>query len=339
MAIANLQPLAYAVAYVTFFIGLTLVGLRAYCHIKFLKTWRWDDLWATAILIFIIGQQIVLHMFLYWGCGLHMDTLSPVQQYNIGVWLFVEEVVYYAVHWIIKMSFLAFYLRLSPIPTFRKLIFFGMVLNAAIFLTNTLTAFFQCVPFDEIFHPGTHPGAVCINRLALLVVPSVLNILEDVYILVLPVSTVWNLQMTTRRKVAVLSVISFGASAVIVACFRLIPLLELYGSPDVSWALGKMVIVASLEIQLAVVASNLPSMKALWLHMTSESANGSGGEQSGSKGYKLSSMERKGAGSRFASHKRGSITMMERGVMSTESEEELTRVALSTSGSKVAAEG
>ncbi|KAL5404112.1 hypothetical protein PMIN04_012655 [Paraphaeosphaeria minitans] len=332
MAMTSLQPLAYAVAYVTFFIGTTSMGLRAYCRIRFLKTWGWDDMWALAILIFSIGQQIILHMFLYWGCGLHMDTLSPVQQFNVGLWLFIEELMYYTVHFIIKMSLLTFYLRLSRSPTLRKLIFLGMSFNVAIFLTNLLSAIFQCVPFDEILHPGTHPNAVCINRLALLVAPSVLNIIEDIYILVLPISTVWNLQMTLRRRVAVLSVIGFGASAVIVACFRLIPLFELYASPDVSWILGKMVIVAALEIQLAIVASNLPAMKALWLHLTRSSTNGSG-EPSGSKGYKLSSMERKAAGSRYGSNKRGSITMLERGILSTESEEELTRMA-----SKVARE-
>lgn len=125
--------------------------------------------------------------------------------------------------------------------------------------------------------------------------------------------------MTLRRKIAVLSVIAFGASAVIVACFRLIPLLELYTSPDASWVLGKMVVVASLEIQLAVVASNLPSMKALWLHWTRASAESSGG-QSGEGGIKLGSVERRGG-------KRGSVTVLERGG-GNESEEELTRAAM-----------
>jgi hypothetical protein len=58
------------------------------------------------------------------------------------------------------------------------------------------------------------------------------NILEDFYILVLPISTVWNLQMSMRRKIAVLGVIAFGGSSVIIACFRLFPLLELSDDPD-----------------------------------------------------------------------------------------------------------
>jgi hypothetical protein len=144
--------------------------------------------------------------------------------------------------------------------------------------------------------------------------------------------------MSMRRKIAVLSVIAFGSSAVIIACFRLIPLLELNSSPDTSWVLGKMVIVAALEIQLAVIAVNLPSLKALWMRLTDGNSSGSGPSNSRQKGYKLSSMERDdtsksamggrgkqwGKGGR-SKGSRGSITRLERNITSTESEEELFR--------------
>lgn len=159
------------------------------------------------------------------------------------------------------------------------------------------------------------------------------NIFEDFYILLLPISTVWNLQMSTCRKIAVLSVIAFGSSSVIIACFRLIPLFELNSSPDTSWVLGKMVIVAALEIQFAVIAVNLPSLKALWMQYTGGSTSGSGQGNSKQKAYRLSSLERKGggnSGTRWGTGgrskgSRGSITMIERGITSTESEEELFR--------------
>jgi hypothetical protein len=149
------------------------------------------------------------------------------------------------------------------------------------------------------------------------------NIFEDFYILILPISTVWNLQMSIRRKIAVLSVIAFGSSSVIIACCRLIPLLELNNNPDTSWVLGKMVIVAALEIQFAVVAVNLPSLKALWIGITNGSSAGSG-QTPGSKGYRMSTLERNRKWSKGGKSKgsRGSITLA---IMSTESEEELFR--------------
>ncbi|KAF1942819.1 hypothetical protein EJ02DRAFT_487885 [Clathrospora elynae] len=193
---------------------------------------------------------------------------------------------------------------------------------------------FQCTPFDEILHPGSHPDAVCISKLSLLFTPSVLNSVEDFYILILPISTVWKLQMSMRRKVTVFSVIGFGSSAVIIACFRLVPLFELYSSPDTSWVLGKMVIVAALEIQFAIIAVNLPSLKALWKRYTNDSSGGSEHVGSNSKGYKLSSYERRTGGSVSGGKwgtglkskgSRGSVTRLERGMKSTEAEEESFR--------------
>ncbi|CAN9248514.1 unnamed protein product [Alternaria alternata] len=338
MGLTTLQPLAYAVAYVTFFLGTTSVFLRFYCRHFVLQTRGWDDNFAILILLFSIGQQVVLHMFVYWGCGLHMETLSGVQQLEIVKWLFIEEVVYYSVHWVIKSAFLLFYLRLSPSKTFRIAVYIGGVLNLAILIINIMLACFQCIPFDEILHPGTHPDAICISKLVLLIGPSVLNILEDFYILILPIHTVLKLQMSVRRKAAVLGVMAFGSSSVIIACFRLIPLMELNNSPDTSWVLGKMVIVAALEIQFAIIAVNLPSLKALWTRVAGGPSYGSGGGERGSskqKGYNLSSLgqiitigsEGKGpGGSKWGKRAhRGSITRLEQGVTATESEEELCR--------------
>jgi hypothetical protein len=51
-------------------------------------------------------------------------------------WLFIEEVVYYTVHWVIKSAFLSFYLRLSPNRTFRRFVYVGVALNACIWIVN-----------------------------------------------------------------------------------------------------------------------------------------------------------------------------------------------------------
>jgi hypothetical protein len=128
--------------------------------------------------------------------------------------------------------------------------------------------------------------------------------------------------MSTRRKIAVLSVIGSGASAVLVACFRLIPLFELNSSPDTSYVLGKMVIVAAVEIQLAIIAVNLPSLKALWNKVTGGIWNSSGPDSSRSRSYKMWSL--KSSKNRVS---RGSITRLEHNVRSTESEEELWKQA------------
>ncbi|KAF2645996.1 hypothetical protein P280DRAFT_465739 [Massarina eburnea CBS 473.64] len=329
MPTTNMQTAAYIVAYVTFFFGCLSLAARLYTRTQVLKIWGWDDNLAIIIGLVSCGQQVVLHLFLYWGCGLPIATLTPVQQGAILKVLFVEEVWYYVTHFVIKLALLLFYIHLSPNKVFRAFVYIGFATNAAIFVINNLLAFLQCTPFDAIINPAVHPEAKCMDKMVLFIVPSVLNIMQDLYILILPVSTVLSLQMTLRRKLAVISVLSFGASAVIVAAFRLLPLLELGSNPDVSYVLGKMVIVAALEIQFAVIAVNLPPLKALWMKWTGGSSNGSN-MQSGAKAYKLGSINKGREGDSKASKgrsKRGSVTRMEHGDPGTESEEELFKQA------------
>jgi hypothetical protein len=87
----------------------------------------------------------------------------------------------------------------------------------------------------------------------------------DLYILCLPITMVWSLQMALRRKLTILSVLAFGLVSVSVAIVRLPVLLSVTsGSTDVSIDVGKMIVVASFEVQCAIIAVNLPSLSSLW---------------------------------------------------------------------------
>lgn len=133
--------------------------------------------------------------------------------------------------------------------------------------------------------------------------------------------------MSRRKKIAVTGVLSFGASSVIVAACRFIVLAELGTTTDPSFVLGNMVIVAAIEIQLAMVAVNLPAMKALYTGMTGGSSNNQSEPISGSNGYKLSSMDGKGNKMRSApSRKNLAAPVVDVSItrhMASESEEEL----------------
>lgn len=51
----------------------------------------------------------------------------------------------------------------------------------------------------------------------------------------------------------------------LVSFLRIIVLHEFEVSPDFTWTLGKMVIVSAIELDVAIMASNAASMKAIWV--------------------------------------------------------------------------
>ncbi|KAK8862194.1 hypothetical protein PGQ11_008429 [Apiospora arundinis] len=357
----NIQPLTYAIISIAFAIGFASFLGRWYSRALIIRSFGWDDVFSVILMLVNIMQQAILYLFLHYGCGKHVETLNPYQLEQITKWLFYEEIFYMFMHWSIKHTFLMFYLRLSPNHTFRRLVWATMVLNTAFMVVNWLLAFLQCIPMDAIFHPERHPDAKCINKNLLLMGPSVLvsrplffnpngavgrksdltgvscfsllqNMISDVIILVLPIHTVMGLQMSPRRKFGVVSIMGFGASAVIVAACRFIVLHELGHDPDISFILGKMVIVAGIEVQCAVVAVNLPSMKALWSKVVGGTGYAKDSENSGAPSggsHELSSpsnSKRKGGKGHWAGPIADvSITNQIATQRGTDSEEELCR--------------
>ncbi len=117
----------------------------------------------------------------------------------------------------------------------------------------------------------------------------------DIFILVLPIPVVWSLQMTFKRRLAVITVITTGGLAVITSGLRAIILFEFARSPNFTWALGKMIIISAVEIEVGIVAANMPSIKAFyssWRGHTLTGSRSAGSHarygQSGSNGIKLS---------------------------------------------------
>ena len=68
------------------------------------------------------------------------------------------------------------------------------------------------------------------------------------------------------------SVVSLGGAAVIVSMLRLIVLREFETSPDFTWALGKLIIISAIELDVAIMAANGPALKTIWSKHVSKTA-------------------------------------------------------------------
>ena len=156
----------------------------------------------------------------------------------------------------------------------------------------------------------------------------------DLYIICLPMPSVLSLRMNLRRKVTIISVLAFGIISVTVAILRLPVLISVSSmKTDASVDVGKMIIVASFEVQCAIVAANLPAMKALWTKVRVKYSSTGSNEPSLEKPYSLSFIRRGKRGDRNKHSSMGSITRLENGLTTTESQEELVDGRVKQQGS------
>ncbi|KAJ5519802.1 hypothetical protein N7463_000255 [Penicillium fimorum] len=226
-----------------------------------------------AIFLFFVNamQQTILYIFLSYGRGLPSSQAPPGMMLHITQWLFIEEVFYMFVHFTLKQAFLVFYLRLSPKRSFQLAVYGTMVMCTLFLVVEWLLAFLQAQPLAAMFHPEAYPNAKHLSQYVVQMIPTALNAFSDIIILILPIPTVLSLQMSTRRKVAVLGIICFGFLSVVTALCRFVVQKQLITDPDTSYIMGRMIIVAAIEIQIAVIAVNLPALWSLFTKLIGSS--------------------------------------------------------------------
>jgi hypothetical protein len=86
----------------------------------------------------------------------------------------------------------------------------------------------------------------------------------DIAILILPIRPLWHIQVSLRKRLTLISLVSLGSLVVIVSMLRIIVLNLFEKNVDLTYTLGKLIIISSIEIDLAIIAANAPSLKIYW---------------------------------------------------------------------------
>ena len=83
--------------------------------------------------------------------------------------------------------------------------------NLAFYVAAAFAVIFECHPVDEVWNPATFDFSnKCINRNAVVVATSALNVFSDLLILLLPVWATLHLQMKAKRKISIVAVFTTG---------------------------------------------------------------------------------------------------------------------------------
>ncbi len=110
-----------------------------------------------------------------------------------------------------KVAFLCFYLKLFPSPLLRKIALPLVFLTCAHGTTFTFLFIFQCSPISYTWlqWDGTGRGK-CLNFDLGAVLHAGTNIILDLMIFALPVTQLWKLNLSKKKKFQVLSMFGVG---------------------------------------------------------------------------------------------------------------------------------
>jgi hypothetical protein len=122
----------------------------------------------------------------------------------------VLEVFYNPLIFLTKLSILLQYQRIfCPHRNgIFRLIWALIIFNLLFYIAVMIPQILACSPREKIWHPLI-PGK-CLDLASILIAGAVVNIISDFSILILPIYSVWQLQLNTARKIGVSSVFATG---------------------------------------------------------------------------------------------------------------------------------
>ncbi|PWY85811.1 cytochrome P450 [Aspergillus sclerotioniger CBS 115572] len=255
--------------YLLFIIGgvgvtimLVVVALRFYAHVVIRKVFKAEDC-ASCILYFF---NFSLFSFSS-GCLSSTDrfTNATVGSALIGISSYFTNWVTLVVWAFVKNTFLLMYLDIfRPLQYQRFAIYIGLFVNwtfytvvLSVILALTSPApgqsWLDCFMSDRQAHMQSWIMPVAAG-----------NLILDTYILLLPIGSVMRLQLSRRKKLAVLSVFATGFVACIASAVSIYYKQRLaHNLHDLSYHTLPVLISALLEMCVGVTASCMPAMALL----------------------------------------------------------------------------
>ncbi|MCJ1397220.1 hypothetical protein MMC11_000412 [Xylographa trunciseda] len=163
----------------------------------------------------------------------------------------------------IKLSLLMLYLSIfRPNLVLRYCIYAGVVINT-LFYTACLGA--QTVawtpssgaPWFATSFSAAHPTPINLG-----IAQSAFNLASDLYLLVLPLWGVAQLQLSFRKKLGVSAIFLTGALACISSILTLAYRVQLIGDTDSTWDLAVVFTLSIVETTVGIMCSCMPALAA-----------------------------------------------------------------------------
>ncbi|KAI9794955.1 MAG: hypothetical protein M1833_007329 [Piccolia ochrophora] len=135
---------------------------------------------------------------------------------------------------------------------------------SAFYLANMVCKIFLCTPRSKIWN-RTQEGH-CLDQNAIFWVTSIVNVVTDFYILVLPLPLIWNLQLRAQKKIGLTLVFMLGLFACITSILRLAKTIEVDDNPDVTFAFNALTLWTVAEIDVGLICACLPALPPFLYH-------------------------------------------------------------------------
>ncbi|KAJ5899429.1 hypothetical protein N7495_004173 [Penicillium taxi] len=289
----------FVVCIVLLALAVTTVALRCFVRLYIVRAFGWDDGLMLFALTMFIGMATCLIGGSMTGLCHHQTDFPNLTLYkNALEWYWVATILYVWSCAFAKLSIAVALLRITVINLHRQILFVVVAIIVSATFLFGFTLLFSCQPASYFWNridPGPGETGHCASNQVTVIsayIYTVLSLISDLTLGILPIFLVYQLQMNAKTKFAVGAILSLGSMAA-VGCIVRIPYISLYSSPDILYAVFGLTICTVLENASAIIAGSLITLRPLfrWTYERSKLSK-KGYKQSPSE-YPLSGMDSK----------------------------------------------
>ncbi|CAI6341281.1 unnamed protein product [Periconia digitata] len=242
------------------------VALRSYTRTLVVKSFGWDD----ALLMVSYGLAVSMSALILWsyefGIGRHVwDVPVGMMERGLelnayGAWIYIIVGTTY------RLAILTVYYRIFAInKTARTVIRVGYVVILLANITVFFAVVFVCNPPSEVWKVLS-PRPNCRNGRPWAYVNGSLNVLEDLFVLVLPLPMVLRMKMQAARKIRLLSVFGLAVFALAASVVRLVETRHLQTTDDFTRGFGEIGFWSTIEVNVAITCASMTIIPAFLQH-------------------------------------------------------------------------
>ncbi|PWW80688.1 hypothetical protein C7212DRAFT_32834, partial [Tuber magnatum] len=240
-----------------------VVTIRIYSRGWLNRSLGMDDLLMVIATAFAIALTVITMVHLNHGWGISIYEQNPEWFGPSRKLSWSCQLCFLIRATLSKISILVFYARIFETTNkkFRNLVYLGIFLVSSIGVAFIFGVIFQCRPLLAYWDP-TLEGKCLHTRIPYLV-SGALNTFTDFYVFLLPIKSVWGLQLPRRQKIGLLVVFAGGLVVCIAGAVRIAFLAAVFNlSSDYTWTGTDLWIITVAELDLGIICASVPALKA-----------------------------------------------------------------------------
>ncbi|KAH7081372.1 hypothetical protein BKA63DRAFT_599720 [Paraphoma chrysanthemicola] len=247
---------------------LTVVSLRLFARIKFVKQIFADDVFIVLAAVFTLALSSTCIAATRSGLGTHIWLFDLATVFDSVksciLYLFICQILYAFSIALTKIAIITSYLRFIQTRNFRILMYVTLGVTIGLWICGIFVTIFQCRPISGAWDYNVQNS--CIPFIDYLYASSAVNVFTDIVLCVAPIPHLWRLNMPLRQRIILCILFIGGAGACVAGSVR-IGYLDALRVLDVPFASVPSLNLSVIECSLGIVCVSIPPLRPMFIRL------------------------------------------------------------------------